>query len=115
LGEREAARESCTEALASYRRLADAHPAAFEQDVAMTLNNLGNVQRDLGEREAARESYTEALALYLPLAAKWPAAFAQYLRIVFRNYTTVTDESADDPWWQLWRQRSAGTEPGSGQ
>ena len=115
LGEREAARESCTEALASYRRLAEAHPAAFEQYVATTLNNLGNVQRDLGEREAARESYTEALALYLPLAAKWPAAFAQYLRIVFRNYTTVTDESADDPWWQLWRQRSAGTEPGSGQ
>ena len=34
----------------------------------MTLNNLGNVQRDLNELEAARDSYDEVLAICRELA-----------------------------------------------
>lgn len=45
----------------AFEHAAEAHPAAFEQDVAMTLNNLGTVLGDLGERQAAREAYSEAL------------------------------------------------------
>ena len=35
------------EALLHYRRLARSQPEVYEPDVAMTLNNLGNVLRDL--------------------------------------------------------------------
>jgi hypothetical protein len=38
------------------------------------------------------------------LAGQWPKAFERNLRIVLRNYTTVTREKAEDPWWQLWRR-----------
>ena len=38
----------------------------------MTLNNLGNVQRDLNELEAARDSFTEATQLYDEHAATLP-------------------------------------------
>ena len=44
LGERSAAGASLEEALEIYRGLAEQHPAAFEPDVATTLNNLGSVQ-----------------------------------------------------------------------
>ena len=43
--------------------------------MATTLNNLGNVQRDLNELEAARDSYTEALAIYRELAEHRPDVY----------------------------------------
>ena len=87
-----------------YRRLAAAHPAAFEQNVAATLNNLGNVQRDLGEREAARDAYVEALGIFETLAKRWPKAFAGDLRIALGNYTEITPETPEDRWWPLWKE-----------
>ncbi len=91
LGEREEAKGGFQEALEIYRRLAKAHPAAFDQDVATTLNNLGNVQGDLGEREEAKGSYQEALEIYAPLFNRWPQAFGQQFRVVQRNYKTITE------------------------
>ena len=52
LGKRDSARQSFEEALEIVRRLATQHPAAFEPNLATTLNNLGIV---LGERDAAQE------------------------------------------------------------
>ena len=51
------------QALGNYRRLAEAEPAAFAPDVAMTLNNLGTVLSDLGDRAGARAAYEEAQVL----------------------------------------------------
>lgn len=51
------------EALAIYRRLAQAQPQVYEPDVAMTLNNLGTVLRHLRRLEQAEEAYTEALEI----------------------------------------------------
>ncbi|MBM3237049.1 tetratricopeptide repeat protein [Candidatus Poribacteria bacterium] len=89
LGEGEAARASYTEALEIYRRLAQRHPAAFEQYVATTLNNLGTVQRALGELQDARQSFTEALEIYRRLAQRHPAAFEQYVATTLNNLGTV--------------------------
>ena len=85
LGERDAARTAYTEALTIYRRLAQQHPAAFEPDVATTLNNLGNVLSDLGERDAARTAYTETLTIYRRLAQQHPAAFEPDVATTLNN------------------------------
>ena len=98
MGESEEAREPYKEALEIYRRLAQQHPAAFDQHVAGTLNNLGTVQSDLGEREYARESFKEALEIYLPYAIRCPAAFARNLGMSLRNYTNITPEDSNDRW-----------------
>ena len=63
LGDRGTACDRLREALTIYRRLAQAEPAAFEPDVAMTLNNLGTVLGELGDRAGARAAYEEALRL----------------------------------------------------
>ena len=115
LGERNAACTAYTEALALYRRLVQEHPAAFDPDVAMPLNNLGTVLSALGERDTARTAYTEALDIYWPLFTQWPQAFGQNFPIVLRNYVNLTGENADDPWWQLWQQLHADTDAEAGE
>jgi tetratricopeptide (TPR) repeat protein len=52
------------EALETYRRLADANPAAYLPDVAMTCYNVGLFERDRGNADAARKYFQEALSLY---------------------------------------------------
>lgn len=79
-----------------------------EEDLAACLGTLGNVQRALGEREEAQKSYQEALKVYFRLFSQWPRAFRQNLLIALRNYTTVTEERDDDPWWQLYKRLQGG-------
>ena len=83
---------SYDEALKVYRRLAKQHPAAFEPDVAMTLNNLGTVQSALGEREAARASYEEALEIRRRLATQHPAAFEPVVATTLNNLGNLQRE-----------------------
>jgi CHAT domain-containing protein/tetratricopeptide (TPR) repeat protein len=66
------ARRSFLEALARYQELARENPAAHLQKMAMTLNNLGNVQRSLGDLATARLSLGEALNLFRGMQ-DWPA------------------------------------------
>jgi tetratricopeptide (TPR) repeat protein len=60
----EAAVGAYEQALAIYRRLAQAQPQVYEPDVAMTLNNLGNALSELRRLEAAVGAYQEALEIY---------------------------------------------------
>ena len=60
-GDRPAARAAYVEALGLYRDLAAGQPQVYRADVASTLNNLGNVLRDLRDLGAARAAYGEAL------------------------------------------------------
>ena len=66
--------------------------------------------RDLGEHEAARTAFTEALELYRRLWDEWPQAFNQNFLTVLHNYLELTDEDAEDPWWQLWNNLQEGSE-----
>jgi tetratricopeptide (TPR) repeat protein len=122
LGEREAARDSFNEALGIYGRLVKQHPAAYEPDVAMTLNNLGTVQSVLGEREAARESFNEALGIYRRLAEQHPAAYKPDVAGTLNNLGNVQRalgerEAARDSYngalaiYRLAKQHPAAYEP----
>ena len=68
----ESAVVSLEEALASYRRLFVAQPDIYFPYVAMSLNNLGNVQRNLNQWEDATSSFEEALAIRRRLSVAHP-------------------------------------------
>jgi tetratricopeptide (TPR) repeat protein len=69
----------------SYRQLAADRPAAFNPDLAMSLNNLSNRLSDLGHREDALTAIQEAVELYRKLAADRPAAFNPDLAMSLNN------------------------------
>ena len=95
IGEGREALAFLQDALAIYRRLAEAEPVAFEQYVAVTLNNLGNVLGDLGERAGARAAFEEALPIYRRLAKAEPAAFTQYVATTLNNLGNVLRDLGD--------------------
>ncbi|NWF95639.1 MAG: tetratricopeptide repeat protein, partial [Candidatus Thorarchaeota archaeon] len=74
-GRPQEAERDYTEALATYRRLAERSPEQFEPDVATTLNNLGNLHADTGRPQEAERDYTEALAIRRRLAERSPEQF----------------------------------------
>lgn len=69
LSEAEAA---CREALAIRRELADKQPQVYGMDLAVTLDSLGVVLRDLRRWPEAEAAYREALVLYRKLAPEQP-------------------------------------------
>ncbi len=89
----------------STRRLSLLHPAAYEPDVAMTLNNLGTLLCDLGERDEARHACHEALEILWPLANQWPKAYVYDFRGALNNYLIIVGEAPDDRWYQIWQQQ----------
>ncbi len=58
-----------------YRRLAEANPAAYLPDLAMSLNNLGFTLSGLGRREEALAPTEEATGIRRRLAEANPAAY----------------------------------------
>ena len=85
LGRREDALAAVEEAVATYRRLAEARPDAFLPDLAMALNNLSNRLSDLGRREDALAAVEEAVATYRRLAEARPDAFLPDLAMALNN------------------------------
>src|SRR5262249_15438124 len=74
-GQREAALAATREAAELYRQLVTRNSDAFQPDLAMSLNNLGEMLSDLGQREAALTATREAVELRRQLAARNPDAF----------------------------------------
>ena len=101
MGQREAALASTEEAVKLYGKLAAARPDAFEPDLAMSLNNLGNRQSAVGQREEALASAGEAVKLYQSLFERWPVAFSNQFAISLDNYIRRLAEGGcsvdDDP------------------
>ena len=58
----EEARKEYTEALQTYRELAQKNPEIYRPDVAATLNNVGVLDSDQGRMEEARKEFAEAAA-----------------------------------------------------
>jgi tetratricopeptide (TPR) repeat protein len=63
------------ELLAKLYDLARANPAAYEPDVARTLNNLGNLFRDIQQLAEAEKAFKESLEIRRRLARTNPAAY----------------------------------------
>jgi hypothetical protein len=77
------------EALQIYRSLAQENPAAYLPDVAMTLNNLANLQKDKNEFGSAQEKYEEALQIYRALAQENPAAYLPDVAMTLNNLANL--------------------------
>jgi tetratricopeptide (TPR) repeat protein len=75
----EAARKEYEEALKIRRELGQKNPDTYLPDVAATLNNLANLDRDQNRdqnrREAARKEYEETLNIYERFAERNPERF----------------------------------------
>ena len=69
------AEELYGEALEIYRRLAEAHPEAYEPIVAGTCSNLANLYRITNRLPEAEKLYLEALEIRRRLAASHPEAY----------------------------------------
>ena len=63
------------EALDICRQLAKANPAAYQPDVARTLNNLATLYSTTQRMKEAEAAYQEALDIYRQLAKANPAAY----------------------------------------
>jgi tetratricopeptide (TPR) repeat protein len=76
LGRREEALAPSQEAVAIYRRLAEANPAAYLPDLARGLWGFASVRVAVGlELEAALAAVEESIELYQRLAEQLPAVF----------------------------------------
>jgi len=78
-GDRAGALAAIEEAVALRRRLAEANPAVFTPDLAMSLNNLSVRRSDNGDRAGALAAIEEAVTLRRRLAEANPAVFTPNL------------------------------------
>ena len=79
----------------SYRVLAEASPAAYTPDLAMSLNNLASFLSAVGERNGALEAAREAVELYRGLAEASPTAYTPDLAMSLNNLAAFLSEVGD--------------------
>ena len=93
-----------------YRRLAAANPAAYEPDLATSLNNLSIRLAEAGRRDEALTAIQDAVEIYRRLAAANPAAYEPDLAMSLNNLSirladagrrdealTAIQDAVDDP------------------
>ena len=85
VGERKVALVAAREAVELYRGLAEASPAAYTPNLALSLNNLANILSAVGERNEALEAAREAVRLRRALAEASPAAYTPDLAGALTN------------------------------
>ena len=77
------------EAVELYRALAEASPAAYTPDLAMSLNNLANRFSAVGEQDEALVAAREAVELYRGPAETSPAAYTPRLAGSLNNLADI--------------------------
>ncbi|MGW6916349.1 P-loop NTPase [Kitasatospora sp. NPDC054939] len=87
VGERRAALESLTEAVAILRDLARDNPGDHLPDLAMSLTNLSSQQTELGQPRAALESNTEAVTIRRALVQDDPDQYLPDLATSLNNHS----------------------------
>ena len=83
------ARALLTHALGLYRDLGNQEPHVYRPEVAMTLNNLGNVLREERSFPAARAAFQEGLKLYSESAVQEPHIYRPYVAGMLNNLGNV--------------------------
>ena len=92
-GRRDEALETAQEATKLYRTLAEHNPAAYNPDLAMSLNNLASYQAESGQQREALKTAQEATKLYRTLAEHNPAAYNPDLAMSLNNLASYQAES----------------------
>ena len=80
-----------------HRRLAAAHPASYEPDLAMSLNNLSDRLSEAGDSVGALEAIREAVEIYRRLAAARPARYEWELATSLGALGTLLREARKIP------------------
>ncbi len=73
------------ESLENYRKLAETNPRVYLPSVAISLNNLGNLQSKNNQLEAAGNSLSEALGIYNEIAKTNPQMHLPYVAMILNN------------------------------
>ena len=97
-----AALQSFEEALTICRTLAQTNPntptgQTYLSGIALTLNNLGNLQTQQNDYPAALQSFEEALNTYQTLAQTNPATYLPYIANTLSNLGILQQEQNDYP------------------
>ena len=95
LGDRQGALQPAQEAVSIRRRLAQANPAAYEPNLAASLNNLASFVSELGDRQGALQPAQEAVSIYRRLAQANPAAYEPNLAMSLNNLANFVSELGD--------------------
>lgn len=72
-----------------------ARSEVYLADVAITLNNLGLVQRDLNDLQAARQSFERALHVYRRLARDHPEIYQPNVAMTLNHLGTIQRDLHD--------------------
>jgi tetratricopeptide (TPR) repeat protein len=75
-----------------YQQLAATNPAAFNADLAQSLNNYSNHLSDMGHQKEALAAIQQAVELYKQLAITNPAAFNADLAQSLNNYSVCLSD-----------------------
>ena len=94
-GRRDEALETAQEATNLYRTLAEHNPAAYNPDLAMSLNNLANRLAGNGQQREALKTAQEATSLYRTLAEHNPAAYTLNLTKSLNTYADILEWSSN--------------------
>ena len=85
VGDRVGALVAAREAVELYRGLAEASPAVYTSDLAMSLSNLATILSEVGERNEALEAAREAVRLRRALVEASPQAYTPDLAMSLNN------------------------------
>uniref|UniRef100_UPI0028526DD7 tetratricopeptide repeat protein n=1 Tax=Schaalia odontolytica TaxID=1660 RepID=UPI0028526DD7 len=89
VGERNEALEAAREAVRLRRALAEASPAAYAPDLAMSLTNLAAFLSEVGKQDEALEAAREAVRLRRALAEASPQAYTPNLAMSLTNLANI--------------------------
>jgi hypothetical protein len=79
--------------LTSCRKLAENNPDVYLPDVAMTLNNLANLQKNTNRHKDAESNYAEVMEIYRKLAETNPDAYNPYVAMTLNNLAVLQKDT----------------------
>ena len=95
-GRRDEALETAQEATKLYRTLAEHNPAAYNPNLAGSLNNLASYQAENGQRYEALKTAQEATNLYQELVSEHFRTFSSRFATALATYASILDQSGNN-------------------